>query len=180
MSFSRMSVRRWPPRVHCGVQDRQFRRYQVSASNTWSFVEDLCNAGIPKADVPRPDESSVDDPVRSRSDAAQPQLEVLFDVDLDESRQQPCADHLLERLAVARIRRFCQENDAPQVQRHLVRAAHSVADVKQRLEGAGHQNVAVFFNHLGPSQEIDGLLGVAYGNVLEDTSFIRRNPSALY
>ena len=42
---------------------------------------------------------------RSRSDAAQFQLKIPFDVDLDESREQSCAHHLLERLAVARDKR---------------------------------------------------------------------------
>jgi hypothetical protein len=51
----------------------------------------------------------------SRSDATQLQLKVPFDVDLDEPGQQPCAHHLLEGLAVARIGRIRQEDNAPQV-----------------------------------------------------------------
>ena len=114
-----------------------------------------------------------------QSDAAQLQLKVPFDVVLDEPRQQSCAYHLLERLAVARIWRVRQEDDAPQVQRRLLRPAYSVPDMKEGLEGTGDESVAGFFNHLRPSQEIDGLLGVVDENVLQDTPFLWRDPSAL-
>ena len=67
---------------------------------------------------------------RSRLDAPQVQLKVPFDVDLDEPRQQSCVGHLLERLAVAGIRRVRQKDDAPEVQRHLLRPAYSVSDMK--------------------------------------------------
>src|SRR5260221_10799089 len=94
-------------------------------------------------------------------------LKILFDVVLYESRQQSCAHHLLERFVVARIRRIRQEDDAPQIQRRLLRPADSVADVKERLKGTGHKSLAAF-----SSQEIDGLLGIAAENVLEDASFL--------
>src|ERR1700746_3056227 len=118
-------------------------------------------------------------PRRSRLDATQLQLKVPFDVDLDKPRQQSCADHLLERLAVARIRRVRQKDDVPEVQRRLLRPTYSVSDMKERLEGTRYTSVATFFNHLRPSQEIDGLLGIADENILKDASFLRRDPSAL-
>src|SRR5437016_12133352 len=71
---------------------------------------------------------------RRRSDAAQLQLKIPSDIDLDESRQQSGADHLLERLAITRIRRVGQKDDAPEVQRRLLRAANGMADMKERLE----------------------------------------------
>src|SRR6478672_6877605 len=114
-----------------------------------------------------------------RLDTTQLQLKVPFDVDLDEPRQQSCADHLLERLAVARVRRVRQKDDVPEVQRHLLRPTYSVSDMKEGLEGARYKSVAAFFNHLRPSQKIDGLLGVADENILKDASFLRRDPSAL-
>src|SRR4029077_5324172 len=136
------------------------------------------------APPPRPTPDGTDDQRglfgRSRSNAAQLQLKVPFDVDLDESRQQPCADHLLERLAVARIRRVRQKDDAPEVQGRLLRPAYSMSDMKERLERARQESVAGFFNHPRPTQEIDGLLRVADENVLEDASVLRRDPSALH
>src|SRR3989449_10544431 len=114
-----------------------------------------------------------------RSDATQLQLKVPFDVDLDKPRQQSCADHLLERLAVARIRHVRQKDDAPEVQRRLLRPTCSVLDMKEGLEGTRYKSVAAFFNHLRPSQEIDGLLGIVDKNILKDASFLRRDPSAL-
>jgi len=62
---------------------------------------------------------------------------------------------------------------------HLLRPAHSMSDVKEWLERTRHDLVAVFFNHLGPSQEIDDLLRIANENVLENATFFRRDPSAL-
>src|SRR5262252_7636072 len=89
--------------------------------------------------------------------ATQLQLKVPFD-DLDEPRQQSCADHLLERLAVAPIRRVRQKDDAPEVQRCLLRPTCTVSDMKEGLEGTRYKSVAAFFNHLRPSQKINGLL----------------------
>src|SRR6476620_5794198 len=114
-----------------------------------------------------------------RLDTTQLQLKVPFDIDLDEPRQQSCADHLLERLAVARIRRVRQKDDAPEVQRRLLRPTYSVSDMKEGLERTRYKSIAAFFNHLRPSQEIDGLLGIADENILKDASFLRRDPSAL-
>jgi hypothetical protein len=73
------------------------------------------------------------DPVSttSSSDAAQLQLKVAFDVDLEEARQEPCAHHLLERRAVPRIRRTGQKDDAPEVQRRLLRSSYGVSDMKE-------------------------------------------------
>ena len=62
---------------------------------------------------------------------------------------------------------------------HLLRPAHSMSDVKEWLGRTRHDLVAVFFNHLGPSQEIDDLLRIANENVLENATFFRRDPSAL-
>src|SRR5215472_15945745 len=73
---------------------------------------------------------------RSRLDATQLQLKVPFDVDLDKPRQQSCANHLLERLAVARIRLVGQKDDIPKVQRRLLRPIHSVSHMKEGLEDA--------------------------------------------
>src|SRR5437764_10986707 len=98
---------------------------------------------------------------RSRLDATQLQLKVPFDVDLDKPWQQSCANHLLKRLAVARIRRVRQKDDAPEVQRRLLRPTYAVSDMKEGLEGTRYKSVAAFFNHLWPSQEIDGLLVIA-------------------
>src|ERR1700758_1506852 len=112
--------------------------------------------------------------------AAQLQLKIAFDVDFEKARQQSCTDHLLERFAVARIRHVRQKDDAPQVQRGLLRPAYSVLDMKQGLEGTRYERVAVFFKHPPPSQKIDGLLGVADENVLQDPSFVRRDPAALH
>ena len=81
--------------------------------------------------------------------------------------------------SVARIRRVRQKDDAPEVQRRLLRPTYSVSDMKEGLEGARYKSVAAFFNHLRPSQKIDGLLGVADENILKDASFLRRDPSAL-
>src|SRR5260370_37021008 len=64
--------------------------------------------------------------IAKRLDATQLQLKFPFDVDLDEPRQQSCASHLLERLAVARIRRVRQKDDAPEVQRRLLRPTQRV------------------------------------------------------
>src|SRR5580704_12382255 len=89
--------------------------------------------------------------VSSRSDAAQLQLKVSFDVNLDETRQQSCSDHLLERFAVAWIWCICQVDDAPEVQRHLLRPAHGMSDVKEWLVRTRHDLVAVFVNHPQPS-----------------------------
>src|SRR5205823_11908757 len=89
--------------------------------------------------------------------------------------QQSCANHLLERLAVARIRRVRQKDDAPEVQRRLLRPTYAVSDMKEGLEGTRYKSVAAFFNHLWPSQEIDGLLGIADENILKDASFLRRS-----
>ena len=91
----------------------------------------------------------------------------------------PARTILLERLAVARIRRVRQKDDAPEVQRRLLRPTYSVLDMKEGLEGTRYKSVAAFFNHLQPSQEIDGLLGIADENILKDASFLRRDPSAL-
>src|SRR5208337_2482068 len=79
--------------------------------------------------------------------------------------------------AVAQIRGIRQEDNAPQVQRRLLRPAYSVSDMKEGLEGARHESLAVFFNHPRPSQEIDGLLGIADENFLKDESFLRCDPS---
>src|SRR5947208_2904545 len=100
--------------------------------------------------------------------AAQLQLKIEFDVDLEEPRQQPRPDHPLEWLAVARVWCIRQVDDAPQVQRRLLRPADSMSDMKQRLEGTRHESIAAFFNHGGPSQEIDGLLRVADEDIFED------------
>jgi len=54
-----------------------------------------------------------------------------------------------------------------------------VSDMKEGLEGTRYKSIATFFNHLRPSQEIDGLLGIADENILKDASFLRRDPSAL-
>jgi hypothetical protein len=55
-----------------------------------------------------------------------------------------------------------------------------MSDVKEGLERTRLDLVAaVFFNHLGPSQEIDDLLRIANENVLENATFFRRDPSAL-
>ena len=80
------------------------------------------------------------EPAVQRLGATQLQLKVPFDVDLDELRQQSCADHLLERLAVARIRRVRQKDDAPEVQRRLLRPAYTVSDMKEGLEGTRYQS----------------------------------------
>src|SRR5262249_26223561 len=42
-----------------------------------------------------------------------------------------CASHLLERLAVARIRRVRQKDDAPEVQRRLLRPTYTMSDMKE-------------------------------------------------
>ena len=114
-----------------------------------------------------------------QSDAAQSELKVSFDIDLEEAWQQSCTHHLLKRLAVARIRRTRQKDDAPQVQRGVLRPTNSVSDMKERLERARHESLAAFFNHPRPSQEIDGLLGIADENILKNASFLRGDPSAL-
>src|SRR5215471_21043032 len=95
------------------------------------------------------------------------------------SRDQSGAGHLLERLAVARIRRVRQKDDAPEVQRRLLRPTYSVSDMKEGLERTRYKSAAAFFNHPRPSQEIDGLLGIADENILKDASFLRRDPPAL-
>src|SRR5262245_64022869 len=77
---------------------------------------------------------------RSRLDATELQLKVPFDVDLEEPRQQSGARHLLERLAVARIRRVRQKDDAPEVQRRLLRPTDSVSDMKEGLKGTGYKS----------------------------------------
>src|SRR6266436_536989 len=77
------------------------------------------------------------------------------------------------------FRRVRQKDDAPEVQRRLLRPTYSVSDMKEGLEGTRYKSVAAFFNHLRPSQEIDGLLGIVDKNILKDASFLRRDPSAL-
>src|SRR5207245_4239941 len=44
--------------------------------------------------------------------------------------------------------------------------------MKEGLEGARHESLAAFFNHPRPSQEIDGLLGIA------DETSSRTSPSS--
>src|SRR5437016_3107260 len=73
--------------------------------------------------------------------AAQLQLKIAFDVDLEEPRQQPRPDHLLEWLAVAGVWCIRQVDYAPQVQRRLLRPAHSMSDMKQGLEGTRHESI---------------------------------------
>jgi hypothetical protein len=77
------------------------------------------------------------------------------------------------------FRRVRQKDDAPEVQRRLLRPTYTVSDMKEGLEGTRYKSVAAFFNHLRPSQEIDGLLGIADENILKDASFLRRDPSVL-
>src|SRR5260370_741102 len=90
-----------------------------------------------------------------------------------------CQVRICEGLGVAQIRRIRQEENAPQVQRRLLRPAYSVSDMKEGLEGARHESLAAFFNHPRPSQEIDNLLGIADKNFLKDESFLRCDPSPL-
>src|SRR5215471_8284280 len=55
----------------------------------------------------------------------------------------------------------------------------TLLDSKSPIQGTRYKSAAAFFNHLRPSQEIDGLLGIADENILKDASFLRRDPPAL-
>src|SRR5262245_3679039 len=61
------------------------------------------------------------------------------------SGSNPARAILLERLTVVQIRRIRRENNAPQIQRCLLRPAYSMSDMKEGLEGVRHEGLAAFF-----------------------------------
>ena len=72
-----------------------------------------------------------------------------------------------------------EEDDAPEIERLILGATDGMPDMKQRLEGARYESVALP-DHPWPSEEVDRLLRIADEHVFKHPSFRRRDPSPLH